>query len=86
MLSCRHVAERADSYLDRELPLWQRARIRLHLAMCHGCSRLVGQMRKTRALADSAARAERADALSDGDQQKVTAILSRLNDNRNAGG
>lgn len=50
MLKCKDVAERANALLDGELGLWDRARIRLHLAICSGCDHFIHQMRQTKAL------------------------------------
>jgi len=52
MMSCRDVAELASAHLDGQLSTGQRVRIRMHLAMCRHCRRLVRQLRATvRALA-----------------------------------
>ncbi len=50
MLTCRELAEQADAFLDKDLGLGQRLRIRLHMLMCCGCNRFMGQMRTTRSL------------------------------------
>lgn len=50
MLSCRELTEQADAFLDREMPLWKRMQVRLHMLMCSGCNRFVDQMRVTRRL------------------------------------
>lgn len=47
MLSCKDVAERASALIDGELSTWDALQIRLHLAMCKGCSRFIEQMRLT---------------------------------------
>ncbi len=47
MLSCRQVADRASALIDGELSIWGALQIRLHLAMCKGCSRFIDQMRAT---------------------------------------
>lgn len=41
MITCRELVEFLMTYLDGELPLSQRARIRLHLAFCADCRRYV---------------------------------------------
>jgi len=50
MLTCRDLSHQADAFLDGELGLWQRLRIRQHLSMCNGCAQFMGQMRTTRSL------------------------------------
>ncbi|MDP4032498.1 MAG: zf-HC2 domain-containing protein [Pseudorhodobacter sp.] len=75
MLTCREVAERADDWLGQDLGPWQALQMRLHLAMCKGCSRFIEQMRVTRALTEAAA------GIDDGapaDDSRINAILSRL--------
>ena len=47
MLTCRNVANRASALIDGELSAWDALRIRLHLAICVGCTRFIGQMRAT---------------------------------------
>ncbi len=39
MLSCKDVSRLVSESLDHRLPLWQRMRVRMHLAMCRFCSR-----------------------------------------------
>ena len=38
MLSCKDAAKLVSKNLDRPLPLWRRLSLRLHVAMCNGCS------------------------------------------------
>ncbi len=38
MLSCKEVTKLVSDNLDRPLPLWRRLSLRLHIAMCNGCS------------------------------------------------
>ncbi len=47
MLSCREVTELSTRYLERDLPLWQRMQLRLHLSMCQHCRAFVDQLQKT---------------------------------------
>lgn len=47
MLTCRDLAERATDYLEGDLSLWHRLRVRVHLNMCARCRAYLGQMRKT---------------------------------------
>ena len=70
MLTCREVSHQADAYLDNELGFWKRLRIRLHLFMCNGCARFMGQMRITRSLV--LAEADTADT---GDDARIESIL-----------
>jgi len=45
MLSCRDVSEKASDYLDRNLPWWARAQVRMHLLLCEYCRRHVAQLK-----------------------------------------
>jgi anti-sigma factor RsiW len=47
MLTCREVAEIASEYLDDELPLLRRMRVRVHLMMCRRCPKHVDQLAST---------------------------------------
>ena len=73
MLRCREIAERASDLIDGRLGHWERLQFRLHLAMCVGCRRFVGQMRTVRDLTGSAAEIERLSQAEDGG---VAAILA----------
>lgn len=73
MLTCREVSHQADAYLDDELSFWKRMRIRLHLLMCNGCARFMGQMRITRSLV-----AAEADSADTGDDARIDRILAAL--------
>ncbi len=44
MLSCKEATRLASEGLDRELPLWRRMGLRLHVVMCRGCSRYTRQI------------------------------------------
>ncbi|GAA6202189.1 zf-HC2 domain-containing protein [Aquicoccus sp. SU-CL01552] len=77
MLSCQEVSTRASALIDRELGPWQALRMRLHLAMCKGCRRFIGQMRTTRDLTEGP---PAADAQGETDADRIGAILSRLDD------
>jgi len=44
MLSCKEATQLVSEGLDRELPLWQRLGLRLHVVMCRGCSRFARQI------------------------------------------
>ncbi len=52
-MSCKEVADRASAVVDGELSGWEMLQIRLHLAMCRGCSRFIRQMRAVDQLAAS---------------------------------
>ena len=39
MLDCRQVSRLVSESLDRDLPLWTRMQLWMHLAMCGVCSR-----------------------------------------------
>jgi len=76
MLTCRELSHQADAYLDGEVGLWTRLRIRLHLSMCNGCAHFMSQMRATRSLV--MAEADRAVA---GEDAGIDSILAALHTN-----
>lgn len=80
MLSCQEVSERASALIDKELPLWDLMQMRLHLAMCKGCSAFVRQMRITRNLTLVAP-----PGSPDEDDAAMAAILSRLHEEKPRG-
>ncbi|MBV8032809.1 MAG: zf-HC2 domain-containing protein [Betaproteobacteria bacterium] len=43
MLSCKEATSLASQRLDRRLGLLERLSLRLHLAVCDGCSRVAKQ-------------------------------------------
>jgi anti-sigma factor ChrR (cupin superfamily) len=47
MLSCKEITEKANSYLDKELPFYTRMQVKLHLMMCVHCQRYIHQLRAT---------------------------------------
>lgn len=47
MLRCKDVAARASALIDGDISAWDALQIRVHLAMCKGCTRFVEQMRLT---------------------------------------
>ena len=79
MLSCKEVSERASALIDKELPLWDVMQMRLHLAMCKGCSAFVRQMRITRTLTAVPSAGGPAD------DAAIAAILARLHDEKPQG-
>jgi predicted anti-sigma-YlaC factor YlaD len=74
MLSCRELAERADSWLDGELGPMQGLAIRLHLRMCKGCERFMDQMRRTRDLTRAAALAVAKKPGDEAENRRIDAI------------
>ena len=44
MLSCKEASRLVSQGLDRDLGLAARARLRLHLAICEGCTNFKQQM------------------------------------------
>ncbi len=44
MLSCKEASRLVSEGLDRDLGLLARARLRLHLAICEGCTNFKKQM------------------------------------------
>lgn len=83
MLSCKEVATRASALIDGELSTWEALQIRLHLAMCKGCDRFVGQIRTTRDLTETIAAPE---PLDEADNGRISAILSQLDEGKQKGG
>jgi hypothetical protein len=83
MLSCKEVSERASALIDGERGLFDLLQMRLHLAMCKGCNAFVRQMRTTRDLTNSALEIEPADI--QGDDQRISAILSQLQEEKQSG-
>ena len=49
-LSCRELVELVTDYLEGALSTADRARFEAHVAVCHGCTTYVEQMRQTLAL------------------------------------
>ncbi|MDZ4094373.1 MAG: zf-HC2 domain-containing protein [Paracoccaceae bacterium] len=84
MLSCREVAELADGLIDGDLTAMQALQMRLHVAMCKGCNRFIGQMRVTRDLADAVV----ADpgTVSEADDRRISAIFAQLHAEQKNGG
>jgi len=83
MLTCREVAERSEDWLNQDLSRWQSLQMRLHLAMCKGCDRFIGQMRVTRDLTRAAAAV---DSDHDADDRRISAILSELRNGKKTTG
>lgn len=87
MLSCKDVADRASGLIDGTLSHWEALRLRLHLAMCRGCSHFIVQMRVTDRLAASVA-AHRTDPAietaeaSKAEESRLAELLSVLRTNR----
>ena len=44
-LSCKEASRLLSQAMDRELPLWDRARLRLHLMLCDACNNFNRQVR-----------------------------------------
>ena len=44
MLSCKDISNLLSDRLDRKLSLTERVRLRIHLVMCTGCSRVERQL------------------------------------------
>ena len=83
MLSCKEVASRASALIDGDLGTWETLQMRLHLAMCRGCGRFIGQMRITRDLTLATPLPDAADEAEDG---RISAILSQLHHGKQQGG
>ena len=48
MLDCKHAARLLSQSMDRELPLGQRVRLRLHLLICDACTNFGRQLKLLR--------------------------------------
>ncbi len=83
MLSCKEVAERASALVDGDLSPWEAVQMRVHLAMCKGCERFVGQVRTTRDLT-SVPMPE--DMMTEADDGRINAVLAQLQADRARGG
>jgi len=47
-ITCREASRLLSQAMDGKLPLWQRARLRLHLALCDACSNFSRQLKLLR--------------------------------------
>jgi len=47
MLSCSQVTQHASDYVDHDLSLWRRFKVRWHLRACIHCSRLIRHLKIT---------------------------------------
>jgi len=84
MLSCKEVSERSGAFIDGEMGLWEQLPVRLHLAMCKGCTAFMCQMRASRDLAREVATAE-GMTLAEGDAEAINAILLSVHDRKHQG-
>jgi hypothetical protein len=44
-ISCKEASRLLSQALDQDLPLWDRARLRLHLVLCDACANFSRQLR-----------------------------------------
>ena len=82
MLRCRDVARRASALIDGDLSSWDAFQMRMHLAICRGCSAFVAQMRVTATLSDMAASLSLG---ADTDETRMETILSQVHERRTTG-
>ncbi len=79
MLSCKEVTKLVSENLDRGLPLWRRLGLRLHVAMCKGCSAYRRQIESLSKLVSdhylSAPGVERSDSLPDDALERIKESL-----------
>lgn len=47
MFSCKDVTEKANQYIDQELPLGARLKVQLHLFVCVNCRHYIKQLHMT---------------------------------------
>lgn len=47
MLSCKEITEKANEYLEKDLPFFVRLKFKMHLKMCINCQRYVDQLQTT---------------------------------------
>lgn len=47
MLSCRELVRQSSEYVEGELTGWPKWSLKLHLLICHRCSRYVRHLRTT---------------------------------------
>jgi len=85
MLTCRDVVDQADAFLDQELSVWKKIRIRSHLSICNGCSVLMTQMRTTRSLISDESRNDAHDDGFKADSAKIDAILGAVKNDKRTG-
>jgi len=50
-MKCREAARLLSQAMDARLPLWQRAGLRVHLAICDACSSFARQLSQLRGAA-----------------------------------
>ncbi|HYW92825.1 MAG TPA: zf-HC2 domain-containing protein [Gammaproteobacteria bacterium] len=74
MLKCNEVVQNASAYLDGELPMLSRWRIRLHLKICENCQRFVAQLRLT----GSMLRLHQRDEHGDGSDPEVDSLVQKI--------
>ena len=47
MLSCKEITDKANEYLEKDLPFFVRLKFKMHLKMCINCQRYVDQLQTT---------------------------------------
>ena len=47
MLRCKDITEKANEFVEHDLPILERLKFRIHLFMCVNCKRYVDQLRTT---------------------------------------
>ena len=79
MLSCKDATRLVSEHLDRKLPFWRRAGLRLHVLLCRGCSRYTQQIKKIDQAVSSHYRADPAsrtrERISDSARERIKASL-----------
>ena len=77
MMPCKDISERADVMLDRGRSRCQALQIRLHLVMCTGCNRFMGQMRNTRLSIERTSQTNAGNSIHPADAARVVGVHSR---------
>jgi hypothetical protein len=81
MFSCKDVTEKANQYIDSELPFSQRLNMRLHLFVCVNCRLYLKQLQTTIQVLGRMRKPEAAPT----SEAKVNEIVEKLKKEKQAG-
>jgi len=76
MLSCKDITEKANDYLDRDLPFFTRLKVKMHLMVCVHCQRYVQQLQLT---IQALTRLKKPDTVDDATVDSVVENLKKNN-------